>query len=365
MLGLALLLAAATVLLAQKFLLSPNNATVTAEVTTIKIVVAKNRLNYGAIINREHLRLISWPKGAAPEGSFNSIADVVRRDEHRVVFRRIEKDEPILKSKISGFGGRASLSTIISKNMRAATIRVNDVNGVAGFILPGDRVDVMITRDPESGTGRRRGPQLATDILLQNVKVLGIDQEADDSKEKPSVAKAVTLEVKPHQAQKLILAQQVGTLSLSLRNVNNSEPAANRTIRVRDLRIGETVKTKSETKRRVRRARRRITTVVKRESSIKIIRGLKSSEYEVPREPRANRPKRTPIVAPSDVPSPRRESIGDKSNSSSPTTPNSGRAGEATAAPGKPVPLYPRLPRGGTGQEASSESNVDANGSIQ
>ena len=225
----------------------------------------------------------------------------------------------------------------------------------------------MITRDPESSTGRRngRGSQLVTDILLQNVKVLGIDQEADDSKEKPSVAKAVTLEVKPHQAQKLILAQQVGTLSLSLRNVNNSEPAANRTIRVRDLRIGETVKTKSETKRRVRRAPRRITTVVKRESSIKIIRGLKSSEYEVPREPRANRPKRTPIVAPSDVPSPRRESIGDKSNSSSPTAPNSGRAGEATAAPGKPVPLYPRLPRGGAGQEASSESNVDANGSIQ
>src|SRR3546814_9365193 len=107
--------------------------------------------------------------------------------------------------------------------MRAVTIRVNDVAGVAGFVLPGDRVDVLLTRDRTGGEGGNVANNLITDVLLQNVKVLGIDQDANQEKDKPSVAKAVTLEVSPQQAQKLALASQLGSLALMLRNLGDAE----------------------------------------------------------------------------------------------------------------------------------------------
>ena len=281
-----------------------------------------------------------------------------------MVLRRIEKDEPVLKSKISGFGGRASLSAIISPNIRAATIRVNDVNGVAGFVLPGDHVDIMITRDPSAGSGRRsRGrSDLVTDILLQNVKVLGIDQDADDSQEKPSVAKAVTLEVEPHQAQKLILAQQIGTLSLALRNVNNSDKAEIRTIRLRDLRIGEMVKEKP--KARVRKSSRR-RAVVKRKSSVKIIRGLKSSEYEVMREPPVTSTQRRSRTTTSEVPLRKPRSGSNISASSSITAPDKGRSLDRSEATRGPVQLYRPPARRRSDQEAGSVNNDQVMVSIQ
>ena len=138
----------------------------------------------------------------------------------------IETNEPILKWKITGPGQRASLSAIIDNGMKAVTIRVNDVFGVAGFVLPGDRVDVLLTRS-ESGNDKKQ----FTDVLLQNVRVLGIDQLADDRTEKTAVAKAVTLEVATQDAQKLVLAGTVGSLSLTLR------PAGSTTM-VRAQRIG-------------------------------------------------------------------------------------------------------------------------------
>ena len=117
----------------------------------------------------------------------------------RVVLASIEANEPVLASKITGPGQRATLSAVIGAGMRAVTIRVNDVEGVAGFVLPGDHVDVLLTRLPDKRSGD-------TDVVLQNVKVLAVDQLADDSSEKPAVVKAVTLEVDTVSAQKLSLA---------------------------------------------------------------------------------------------------------------------------------------------------------------
>jgi pilus assembly protein CpaB len=100
--------------------------------------------------------------------------------------------------------------------MKAVTIRVNDVNGIAGFVLPGDRVDVLLTRtetDPNNAKSRK----FFNDVILQNVRVLGIDQLADDRTEQPIIAKAVTLEVSTVDAQRVALASNVGNLSLALR----------------------------------------------------------------------------------------------------------------------------------------------------
>lgn len=124
---------------------------------------------------------------------------------------------------------RMTLSSMIGGEHRAITIRVNDVLGVGGFVLPGDRVDVLLTR----AAGNE---QPATDVLLQNIKVLGIDQEASEKKDAPMVARAVTVEVTSEEAQRITLGTQVGTLSLALRNASDSQPAQARTIGLNDLR---------------------------------------------------------------------------------------------------------------------------------
>ena len=122
---------------------------------------------------------------------------------------------------------------------------------------------------------------MITDVLLQNVKVLAIDQDADEKKEKPSVAKAVTLEVTTLQAQKLVLAQKVGSLSLALRNVTNAKAEFVRTVSTADLRISEV--SKPVIKKIIMRAVKR-PSPVNRLSSVKVVRGLKASEYRVHRE---------------------------------------------------------------------------------
>ncbi len=179
MLGLALVFASTAVVLVKNWMDERSTVVAKQNLPTITVVVAKSPLAFGAVIRKEQLVAIPWPRNAVPKGAFNKIEELVNDKKPRIVLRRIEANEPVMKSKISGFGGRASLSAVISSQMRATTIRVNDVNGVAGFILPGDSVDVMLTRDSESGKAGRASKNLITDVLLQNVKVLAIDQDAN------------------------------------------------------------------------------------------------------------------------------------------------------------------------------------------
>ena len=199
----------------------------------VRVVVAKTALNFGDHLVPEKLQLVDYPQGSVPAGAFDAIERLSSPTEDRVVIRSIEPNEPVLASKVSGSGGRAILSTVIDPKMRAVTISVNDVKGVAGFIQPGDRVDVFLTRNPVSNTGTPEG--LRNDILLQNVKVLGVDQQADDKKDKPTVAQAVTLEVTPQDGQKLTLGGSVGSLSLALRNFSNPDPVTAHTLSISEL----------------------------------------------------------------------------------------------------------------------------------
>ena len=114
--------------------------------------------------------------------------------------------------------------------MKAVTIRVNDVFGVAGFVLPGDRVDILLTRNERPGGQGESSNKAATDLLLQNVRVLAIDQHADDRSEKAIVAKAVTLELGSEDAQKVTLASTLGALSLALRGAGWTD--IGRTLRI-------------------------------------------------------------------------------------------------------------------------------------
>jgi pilus assembly protein CpaB len=117
---------------------------------------------------------------------------------------------------------------VLNDGMKAVTIRVNDVEGVAGFVLPGDRVDILLTRTGEKNNA-------VNDVVLQDVRVLGIDQLADEKAEKPSVVKAVTIEVDPTQGQRVALAATVGTLSLLLRKAGETVEPDTRRVTTRDL----------------------------------------------------------------------------------------------------------------------------------
>jgi pilus assembly protein CpaB len=202
------------------------------QITTQMIVVASKSLRFGSELGSTSLSEMPWPQDSVPAGAFSSIAELTAGGR-RVVLTAIEANEPVLASKITGPGQRATLSAMIADGMRAVTIRVNDVEGVAGFVLPGDRVDVTLTRQGEARGSEKNSS--TNDVVLQGVKVLAIDQMADERADKPSIARAVTLEVDATDAQRVALASQIGTMSLMLRRAGEATAADTRRVTISDL----------------------------------------------------------------------------------------------------------------------------------
>ena len=194
---------------------------------TQTIVVAKQSLRFGAELNASMLQEVPWPAASVPTGAFNKISALLGGGR-RIVLSAIEPNEPVLSLKITGPGQRATLSALVKPGMKAVTIRVNDVEGVGGFVQPGDRVDVVLTRQIDKGNA-------TTQVILQNTRVLAIDQVADERAAKAAVAKSVTLEVSTFDAQKLWLASSVGSLSLLLRKAGESAEVATRKVTLKDL----------------------------------------------------------------------------------------------------------------------------------
>ena len=196
---------------------------------TVPILVATDALAFGAPIGAKDVREIDWPAQSSPEGAFANFAELTKNGR-RITLSPFVRDEPIISSKVSAPDQRASLSAVIEKGKRAVTVAVDDVRGVAGFIFPGDFVDVALTR-----TDNSVGPQNFSAVILQHVKVLAIDQMADQRQEHPTVAKAVTVEVDPEQALRILLAANVGKLSLILRQPAEVALAPDAKITDRDL----------------------------------------------------------------------------------------------------------------------------------
>jgi pilus assembly protein CpaB len=191
------------------------------------LVVAAKPLRFGNELNASVLREVTWPENALPEGAYAKIGDVITGGR-RVALTAIEPNEPVLRSKITGPGQRATLSAMLRDGLKAVTIRVNDVDGVGGFVLPGDHVDIELTRQLDKTNA-------TNEVVMQGVRVLAIDQIADERLEKPAVVKAVTLEVDVVGAQKLALASSVGSLSLVLRKAGENNAEYARRITLSDL----------------------------------------------------------------------------------------------------------------------------------
>ena len=232
MIGIAAVVGAASIFAADVWIKSAASAHVqevsveipasAPKVTFKTIVVASAPLRFGMPLDRPQLSEIPWPQGSLPQGTFASI-DELLAEGSRVVLSPIEANEPVLLAKLSGPNGRATLSNLLSPGMRAVTIKTDEIAGVGGFVTPGDRVDVVLTRDAgaidETSDNAKgaAGATITTEIVVENVKVLTVGQGADERQTSPQVANSVTIEVTTDGAQKVALARNVGSLSLSLR----------------------------------------------------------------------------------------------------------------------------------------------------
>jgi pilus assembly protein CpaB len=221
-LGLAALVVAKTVL--------PNAAAARAPagavqpVTGVPVVVAAKPLKFGDRLEASQLTIAHLPSNAVPEGAFSTVAAVLAQDQGGapVALTPIAARETLLPSKLSGPGARPSVAAEIADGMRAYTIRVSDASGVGGHALPGDRVDVVLMRDL-TPNGETRN--YVSEVVIQNIRVLAVDLNADLASNKPATPSTATLEVTVEDSQKLAVAGDLGKLSLALRKTGAAEVA--------------------------------------------------------------------------------------------------------------------------------------------
>ncbi|MEO0819962.1 MAG: Flp pilus assembly protein CpaB [Pseudomonadota bacterium] len=180
---------------------------------TVPVIVATEKIEFGKPIKESMIRIVDWPETSVPQGAFTSPEDLIgdSTTEKRVALRAIEPDEPILEAKVSGFGEDSTMSIMLGENKRAFSLPIDAVSGVAGFITPGDRVDIILTEGS--------GGDLVSRVILQNVLVIAVDQTSRKDSVSARIGRTATVEVNARQASKLALAQQLGRLSLTLRGV--------------------------------------------------------------------------------------------------------------------------------------------------
>ena len=212
MLAVALASGGVAALLAMRYLRQQSAVAVLAPPKKGDLVLAARPLALGTVLADGDVKTIEWSGAALPVGYATSKADVVGRG----VMSPLQENEPILDGKLAPKGAGGGLPVIIDQGKRALTMRVNDVSGVAGFVTPNTRVDVLLTIDDKVNTGG----ELATRIIMQDVRALAAGQQIQPDKDgKPVSVGVVTFLLTPEQAETLALASQQGSITLALRNM--------------------------------------------------------------------------------------------------------------------------------------------------
>ncbi|HEY9032995.1 MAG TPA: Flp pilus assembly protein CpaB [Pseudomonadales bacterium] len=267
-LAIALIMGGITAFLVNYYLQKEVSARATSQVIeTVPVVVAAADLQAGKALDRLQLKIVEWPKASVPESSYADIGKVLG-DKPPVVLTRINRGEIILPYKLSPHGARGGIPSRIPEDRRAMSIRVNEFSGVGGFIIPGDYVDVLHT----TALGRVDNRKV-TRVLLQNLKVLGIDQVDAEQEGNPKVVNSVTLLVKLDEAQRLTLAQATGELTLLLRNDFDASILQHAVITYKELLSDDPEETRKPVQ--VYRRERRET------PSVEVIRGLEVTKEQV------------------------------------------------------------------------------------
>jgi pilus assembly protein CpaB len=198
---------------ARDFLESQQETIASEEAPVVQVVAAARDIPFGMAIEAHMLTSIAWPRDAVPPGVFTNYDALISGPggEPRRAKRSISQGELLLANKVSAFGEKVTIVQTLSPNNRAMAITVNAETAVGGFVTPGDYVDIVLTH-----SGGNSG--LSATTILQNIRIIGVDQDANEESDKPGIARTVTVEVTPDQSQRLALAQRAGSLSLTLRN---------------------------------------------------------------------------------------------------------------------------------------------------
>jgi len=241
---------------------------------TTPVVVASKDLTFGTTLKEEHLRLVDFPKAAVPTGSFGSIDSVLSQTTK--VF--VVDGEPVLASKLSSIGG--GLSVRIPPDMRGMSIKVNEVTGVSGFVLPGDRIDILVTIDNADGSANA-----VTRTILQDVEVLASGVKTETKNNQNVTVQTVTVLVNPDGAEKMALAVDQGTVHLALRNpvdrtVTTSTTTDTRTV----LGLASQKKAAARPARTTVTAKEPVPVPAAQTSTFTVIRDGKISKQESPTE---------------------------------------------------------------------------------
>ena len=178
-----------------------------------QVVAAAMSIPFATKVEERHLKLVEMPEGLTPDGFFESIQDVLGK----VSTTNISRGEILVTERFRTHTTGSTLAALVNENMRAVTVRVDDVVGVAGFLLPGNTVDILASR-------KARNKRAVTETILRNIKVLAVDQTASAESNEPVIVRAVTLEMKPKQAEVLFQARVEGSIQLTLRNPLEAEP---------------------------------------------------------------------------------------------------------------------------------------------
>ena len=266
------------------------------------IVVAKTEIPLGTKISAEQLGLLPMPNASAPEGAFRKLEDAVGR----VAVIPIGVREPITELKLAREGMGAGLGAVIPEGYRAMTVKVDEIVGVSGFVMPGSYVDVVAVIVPVNTTAAAKGP--ISKIVLQNIKVLASGAKIDSpgDQREPTSVNAVTLLVTPEQAEKLVLAANESKLQLVMRHYGDQEDTRTSGANKDSLLDGESVQplpgppaqkpVESQPAPKAKPRIKRSTVVAQRDdkpapapppvsrNSIELIEGAKRREVEIPND---------------------------------------------------------------------------------
>jgi pilus assembly protein CpaB len=247
----------------------------TESLPTLPVVVAASDLELGAELRPDDLRVVQWPQNAMPMGAFSSPEEIVGRG----LVMPVIQNEPILPMKLAGKDAGSGLPVVIPEGKRAVSVRVNEVIGVAGYVLPGTKVDVLATASP---TDKRE--DMTTKLVLSNVQVLaaGTKIEQDGEQGKPMSVNVVTLLVTPEESEKLTLGATEGKIQLALRNPLDKEMPETPGIQPASLLGGARAARKpAGNSARASRPVASVATVAQPEPTVEIIRGDKRAHEVV------------------------------------------------------------------------------------
>lgn len=259
MIVISLLLGLAAVVVAGKWVIER------ASVDASTVITASRDIDTGTRLTPDLLQSADWPRGSMPPGSFQD----VKLLNSRVVKVNLVRGEPLLESKLAPEGAAGGLSGVITEGKRAITVRVNEVIGLAGLALPGNKVDILVNTKDESD-------KPISKIVLEQILVLAVGQDLGRDETKPKIVNAVTLEVTPEEAERLDLARSVGVLSLVLRNQVDKSLGTTEGIRTRDLlRLNPETGTAPVYRKKPAAPKQTV------EQTVEIIRGIQKTEAKL------------------------------------------------------------------------------------